>query len=261
MATLLRIVVTANSGDPNNNNHAIRNHHANNSTTTQKQEENNDENNNACSEKLYSHAVHLLRLVKFVDLNIRLVERLLSLHDEMLLAEKKIQSLYLSGNIGREAHTPADHHRLATLLYPDSLRATVGIAATVYYRYIKEQSRLLLMQKKKEEDNGENSENGTTDPVMVQSMRAVPSMSSLASFLTTEEESDDDDDDDDDGGVFGGPRSKDLRSLVLSERVLNLPVASAVQSLSHPEQAKLVGSVLLRIDTAMAKLTNTPSTP
>jgi len=198
----------------------------------------------------------MLRLVKFVDLNIKLVERLLSLHDELFPTSQPIQSLYLSGNIGREAHTPADHHRLATLLYPDSLRATVGIAATVYYRYIKEQSRMLLMQKKKK-DNGENSENGTTDPVMVQSMRAVPSMSSLASFLTTEEESDDEDDD---GGVFGSTGGKDLRSLVLSERVLNLPVASAVQSLSNPEQAKLVGSVLLRIDTAMAKLTNTKHT-
>lgn len=225
-------------------------------------EQNDNKDNYSVAQQLYTHAVQLLRLVKFVDLNRRMIERLLSLHDELTQFEpghREIQALYLRGRIGREAHTPADHHRLSTLLYPDSLRATVGIAATVYYRYMKQQSRgsVALLAA-----GGAGSSSKTDEKLApVESMRAVPSMQGLAEYLANASDDDDDDNDDDDDeadetNMTGMPSVGDLRSLVLSESVLTQPVASSVQSLGTTE-AKLVGSVLLRIDMAMVRLTKT----
>ncbi|CAB9502530.1 SPX domain-containing membrane protein [Seminavis robusta] len=207
---------------------------------------------------LYDHAIQLLRLVTFVDLNIHIVERVLGLHDELLSAN--VGHLYLASKAGREARTPNDHHRLKALLRPESLKATVGIAATIYYRYIKYQAK-------------RNNRVNLTG----QSLRVVPSMSSLAGFLASDDSSEDlltpeegiddeqpveEDESEEDGDDDDDDEPADMKALVLAERAIKKPVLSSSLSSPNsvsayslgPTEDQLVGAVLLRIDTALTNL-------
>lgn len=147
---------------------------------------------------LYDAAHQLLHLIEYIQANILAIDKLLTVHDRMAPAGVKIEYLFLCGQIGREkaitSTRSVSRSRLRTAYHHDGIKTLVGLAETVYYKWMMHvrsirTTRDLTWTKFQEQNEKEVATNDEF-PLDIEHFKQLSREQSLVSLLPIREEGD-----------------------------------------------------------------------